>query len=343
MLSFQESILRWYDENKRILPWRDAPSPYSIWISEVILQQTRVDQGTPYYLRFLKTFPNVNSLAEADENSVLAVWQGLGYYARARKLHEAAKIIASGGNAFPNTYDSLMSLPGIGPYTAAAIASIAFGEVVPAIDGNAYRIISRVFNIADPITGNAARKGINSIAKEWISKSRPGDFNQALMDLGATICKPRNPICSSCPLQYGCEANFLKNFHERPVKISKKNSKHRFLIFDLHLSNKKVGFVKISQGNIWRNLFLFPFTEYENEELFVREVERMQEQGALMLCRDLHVLSHQKIHFNTRMLKSTIKPKGMVWRDLNRLEQTPVPAIITKILTHWEYKISRLI
>jgi|688.fasta_scaffold82644_5 A/G-specific adenine glycosylase len=333
MLSFQESILTWYDKNKRDLPWRNTAFPYFIWISEVILQQTRVEQGLPFYHRFVERFPNVQSLAAADENEVLAVWKGLGYYSRARKLHHAAKLIVENGSSFPNSFKTLLELPGIGPYTAGAIASIAYNEAVPALDGNAFRIMTRVFNISEPVSSSKAQKVINSLAKEWISKSRPGDFNQALMDLGSSICVPRQPICPSCPLNEGCEAFSLGNFHDRPVKTPKKPQKNRFLLFEVHLSKKKMGLTKVSEGNIWKNLYLFPFREFTNEEDWLSEVKSLKKEGVEILERGVHILSHQKLHFFTQVSTSTPSDSSrMKWVSEEELQGVATPAIVAKIL-----------
>lgn len=337
MLSFQECILRWYDKNKRDLPWRNTSSAYFIWISEVILQQTRVEQGLPFYHKFLQRFPDVQSLAEAEENHVLAAWKGLGYYARARKLHLAAKLIVEKGPNFPNTFNDLIELPGIGAYTAGAIASIAFNEPVPALDGNAFRIMSRVFNISDPVSSSKAQKLIHSLASEWISKSRPGDFNQALMDLGSTVCTPRQPNCPGCPLTTRCEARALSNFHERPVKMAKKPQKHRFLLFEVRLFEKSIGLTKVTEGNIWKNLYLFPFKEFINEEDWLSEGQLLKEEGEEILERGLHVLSHQKIHYFTRVLTmSSVDASRMIWIGEEEMQNIAVPVLITKILKQFK-------
>ncbi|MFM2038919.1 MAG: hypothetical protein RL432_1858 [Bacteroidota bacterium] len=339
MLSFQESILSWYDQNKRDLPWRNTASPYFIWISEVILQQTRVEQGLPFYHRFVERFPNVNSLAEAQENEVLAVWKGLGYYSRARKLHHAAKLIVENGPDFPESFSSLIKLPGIGPYTAGAIASIAYNEPVPALDGNAFRIMSRVFNISDPISSSKAQKLIQALANEWISKSRPGDFNQALMDLGSSICTPRQPNCPFCPLNAECDAFTLGNFHERPVKSPKKPQKNRFLLFEIHLVENKIGLTKITEGNIWKNLFLFPYKEFVNEQDWLSELEHLKREGGEILDRGLHVLSHQKLHYSSLVsTKSLADSSQVVWISEEELQYLATPVIVAKILNQYKNK-----
>jgi A/G-specific adenine glycosylase len=342
LLSFQESILGWYDQNKRDLPWRNATSPYFIWISEVILQQTRVEQGMPFYHRFVERFPNVNALATAQENEVLAVWKGLGYYSRARKLHHAAKIIVENSPTFPDSFNSLIKLPGIGQYTAAAIASIAFNEPVPALDGNAYRIMSRVFNIADNVASAKAQKQFIRLANEWISQERPGDFNQALMDLGSTVCTPRQPDCSKCPLNFGCEARALNNFHERPVKTSKKPPQNRFLMFDFLVNNDNLGLKKMEEGNIWKNLYLFPFREFASEQLLSEETARWERLGGETLPAGIHALSHQKIHYRTRIMPVENPEKTgyskLKWCSHEELEGTAIPAVATKIINQWNNK-----
>ncbi|HPR61276.1 MAG TPA: A/G-specific adenine glycosylase, partial [Prolixibacteraceae bacterium] len=208
---FSNKILKWYNINKRELPWRKTKNPYFIWISEVILQQTRVEQGKQYYLKFIDSFPDITSLAAASEDEILKTWQGLGYYSRARNLHKGAKQIVQNYNGiFPNKYHELLKISGIGPYTAAAIASIAFNIAKAAIDGNVYRVLSRVFEINAPIDSSTGKKTFDTLANKLIDNKQPGNYNQALMELGALICKPRNPICENCPLQNNCLAH--KNY-----------------------------------------------------------------------------------------------------------------------------------
>ena len=221
-MNFSKNVINWYSDNKRDLPWRHTVNPYFIWLSEIILQQTQVKQGLPYYKSFVKTFPTVYDLAKSDEQTVLKLWQGLGYYSRARNLHFTAKYIVNelGGN-FPNSYSEIIKLKGIGDYTASAIASIAFGETTAVVDGNVYRVLSRFFGIETPINSTKGIKEFKALATELIDKREPATFNQAIMEFGAQQCKPKKPYCIICPLQSGCVAFQTNKISELPVKLKK--------------------------------------------------------------------------------------------------------------------------
>ena len=265
-MNLSESLIHWYNQNKRPLPWRETRDPYKIWLSEVILQQTRVAQGIDYYHRFLIAFPEVRSLAEADEQDVLKLWQGLGYYSRARNMHYTAKEVVSKHNGiFPETSAGLIKLKGIGDYTAAAIASICFDEPVAVLDGNVARVISRLYGIDTPVDTNTGRKIITDLATGLLDTHHPGTFNQAVMELGALVCTPKSPACNICPLLFACEAlkrNQVENF---PVKTPKKAATVRHLNY-LVISYKKddVEFVlmrKRTGNDIWKNMYDFPCIE----------------------------------------------------------------------------------
>ena len=239
-MAFAETLIAWYDDHKRDLPWRGETDPYKIWVSEIILQQTRVQQGWDYYLRFLDNFPTVKALAEADEERVLKVWQGLGYYSRARNMHAAAREIMSEHHGkFPQTYDKILSLKGIGRYTAAAVASIAFHLPYPAVDGNVIRIVSRIFGICDDVTQPAVVKRITTICETQIDHKQPGVFNQAAMDFGALQCTPKNPKCDECPFQSDCYALNNNLTDILPIKKKKAEQKHRFFHYTVYLSNNQ--------------------------------------------------------------------------------------------------------
>ncbi|MDO8526466.1 MAG: A/G-specific adenine glycosylase [Deltaproteobacteria bacterium] len=218
-----EKILKWYDKNRRDLPWRlSKPDPYKTWISEMMLQQTQVDTVLPYYSRFLKQFPNVTRLAEASIDEVLKIWSGLGYYSRARNLHKAAGIIVhEHGGCFPSTRDALLTLPGIGPYSAGAIASIAFNEPVPLVDGNVIRVLTRLFALKGDPKAKPLHEKLWALAAGLVSKSRPGDFNQALMELGALVCTPKDWKCGICPLKKECQAFITKKVADYPTPPKK--------------------------------------------------------------------------------------------------------------------------
>ena len=227
-MRFSRIVLYWYITNQRDFPWRKSKCAYRVWLSEIILQQTKTSQGLSYYNKIIKTFPTIKELAEASEEQILKLWQGLGYYSRARNLHFTAKYIQYNLNGvFPNDYNSLLKLKGIGPYTAAAISSICFNEKRAAVDGNVYRILARVFNIDTAINSSKGIKTFQELANSLISDRNPGDYNQSMMDIGATICTPKNPKCNQCPLNSICHAHDNNTFDNLPVKIKKTKIKHR--------------------------------------------------------------------------------------------------------------------
>lgn len=217
-----ERLLAWYDDNKRALPWRGTQDPYAVWVSEIMLQQTQVETVKPYYAAWMSRFPTLVSLGQAEEQAVLQVWEGLGYYSRARGMLKAARqLLKDHGGRFPRTYTALMALPGIGDYTAAAILSIAFGQPIAAVDGNIRRVYSRWFAITDPLNSPSGNQRVSELAQQSLLADRPGDFNQALMDLGATVCLPKKPLCLLCPVQAGCQAYAQGRQDELPVAKAK--------------------------------------------------------------------------------------------------------------------------
>lgn len=265
-LAFTEIIVNWYFENKRNLPWRETSDPYNIWLSEIILQQTRIQQGMPYYYRFIEKYPSVFKLAKASEQEVLRTWEGLGYYSRARNLLKCAKEVVSGfSGVFPNSYKELIKLPGIGPYTAAAIASIAFDEKVPAIDGNVYRVLSRLFNISLDISSGKGKKTFQKLAESLMPENDPGIFNQALMEFGAIQCTPQNPSCDICSFHTYCQARIKGLQNDRPVKLNKpkKTIRHfHYLVFNYE---GRIYMNKRSTGDIWQGLYDFYLIEPNNK------------------------------------------------------------------------------
>lgn len=261
-MQFAHTLTAWYEENKRSLPWRGEHDPYKIWVSEIILQQTRVQQGWDYYLHFIEAFPNVRQLAAATEEQVLRLWQGLGYYSRARNMHAAAQqIMALHNGQFPNTYEEIRALKGIGDYTAAAISSIAFGLPHPAVDGNVLRIISRIFGVCDDISQAKTRKKITEICEKLIDKGHPDTFNQAMMDFGATHCTPQNPQCSSCPFQKKCYALGHNLTDTLPLKSNKIVKRERRFHFVCYIYNNSIILERRTNNDIWRNMYQFPMTE----------------------------------------------------------------------------------
>jgi len=262
-MKFQTNLIIWYSNNKRILPWRLAPKPYKIWLSEIILQQTQVKQGLPYFTKFITKYPTLKNLAEANEDQVLKMWQGLGYYARARNLLTTAKFIYNNlDNSFPDNYKDLLKLKGIGPYTAAAIASICFNEAVAVVDGNVYRVLARYFNINTSINSSNGIKEFKNLAQKLLDVKNPGEYNQAIMELGALICKPINPMCNKCPINDNCLALKNKTITKLPAKLKKQPIKKRYFNYLVTITDSdKIILNKRIKKDIWLNLYEFPLIE----------------------------------------------------------------------------------
>ncbi len=303
---FLDSIYHWYNNNSRDLPWRMTSDPYKIWVSEIILQQTRVAQGTNYYLRFIEKFPNVKFLANAHEDEVLKKWQGLGYYSRARNLHAAAKYIWNElDGVFPTTYPEILKLKGVGPYTAAAIASIAFELPYPAIDGNIYRVLSRYFGVFTPVDLDKGKKEVKEIAQELMPERNAGFHNQALMEFGALQCVPASPNCGKCPVQQTCYAITNKKVGELPVKTKKGKQSERYFYYYYIEYNDCTFLEKRIKNDIWKNLYQFPLFESkhslaDSELLSNENVNRFtkgNQANVISVSKPLkHVLSHQIIY-----------------------------------------------
>lgn len=257
-------IIDWYQKNRRDLPWRNTQNPYLIWLSEVILQQTRVEQGLPYYLKFTERYPTVADLAEAKDDDVMKLWQGLGYYNRARNMLATARLVhTTHGGQFPTTYDDLIKLKGIGPYTAAAIASFAFNEAKAVVDGNVYRVLARFFDIAEPINSTKGKELFASLAEASLNTSFPALHNQAIMELGATVCKPSSPLCGECTLRSACMAYQQQTIPMRPVKLKKQKPKERHLHFFFVVQQGRTYIRKRSAERIWHNLYEPPYIEIQ--------------------------------------------------------------------------------
>ena len=257
-----DTLINWYEQCRRDLPWRHNPSPYQVWLSEVILQQTRVSQGMDYYLRFIERWPSVDALAQATEEDVLKMWQGLGYYSRARNLHHCAQqVVEQYGGKFPADYEQLKKLKGIGDYTAAAIASIAFNLPHAVVDGNVYRVIARLYDIDTPININEGQTLFASLADELLDRNRPSLHNQAMMEFGALQCTPKNPACLHCPLQAHCLAFERQTVARRPVKLQKTKVKTRYFNYLVMRLGESIYLHKRSNNDIWKNLYDFPCIE----------------------------------------------------------------------------------
>lgn len=302
--SFAISLMEWYHHHHRPLPWRETNDPYKIWLSEVILQQTRVAQGMPYYQRFVEQYSTVYELAAASETAVLRTWQGLGYYSRARNLHACARVVVDQYNGkFPNTYQELLKLPGIGPYTAAAIASIAFQEVVPVVDGNVYRVLARIFGIETPINSTQGRHIFNQLAQRLIATTTPNVYNQAIMEFGAIQCTPAKPLCMSCMFKLDCAA-FRTNQQEKfPVKHPTVKVKQRFFHYLVIQVTDHLLMKVRKKGDIWEGLYDFYVVEdnqpHEFEKLrdeLVTLIQKHQLQVAKQPKLYKHVLTHRIIY-----------------------------------------------
>ncbi len=310
-----KSLIKWYEANKRELPWRDISDPYRIWISEIILQQTRVNQGLSYYLRFIERFPNVKALAIANEDEVLKYWQGLGYYSRARNLHKTAQIIAEKHKGkFPNSYTDIVLLKGIGAYTAAAVCSFAYNQAYAVVDGNVYRVLSRLFAIETPIDSNKAKKEFSELATNLLDKSKPGIHNQAIMEFGALQCVPVQPDCNACPFQKTCKAYKLDLVDKLPIKASKTKVRERFFNYFLIQYQSKIYIQKRTEKDIWQNLYELPLIEsnklFEPEEIgtndFLTNIENIEISSTTSTFK--HILSHQRIF--ARFFSVTVSDKN---------------------------------
>ncbi len=336
-MDFSNSLLLWYLQNKRDLPWRNTVNPYPIWLSEIMLQQTRVAQGLPYFLAFIEAFPSVFDLAKADEEQVLKLWQGLGYYSRARNMHKTAQIIAFELNGnFPNNYTDLLKLKGIGEYTAAAIASFAFDEVVPVVDGNVFRVLSRYFDVDTDIASSGAKKEFSALAKELIPSDNPALFNQAIMEFGALQCVPKNPNCEICIFNGSCAALQKKKVANLPVKLKKTKVTNRYFNYIIFLDNDHNTIInKRTEKGIWHNLYEFPVIETQEELDFetiaIKINENFSENKITSVAvynnqQIIHKLSHQKLHIN--FYKVTLSNKIIDGINLNSLRNFPFPIVI---------------
>ncbi len=338
---FSEKILLWYANNKRDLPWRSTHNPYNIWLSEIMLQQTRVAQGIPYYLKFVEHFPTVYDLAKASEEKVLKLWQGLGYYSRARNLHATAKnIVANYNGEFPNTYKELLKLKGVGDYTASAIASISFKEPEPVVDGNVYRVLSRYFGIATPINSTEGIKYFKEIAREVMSTVDIRDYNQGIMEFGAIQCTPKGPNCNNCPLNDSCVALKDNLVLELPVKLKKLKVKNRYFNYVIVVDAEEHILIQQRTGKgIWQNLFEFPLIE-TTKEINIEELKRhIEDIVSLDNVSDMHQynenkivhkLSHQHLHTKFWLVKTKNKLKQGV--PLKSLSKYPVPVLIADVI-----------
>ncbi|MBL7899396.1 MAG: A/G-specific adenine glycosylase [Crocinitomicaceae bacterium] len=335
-MDFTTSIQKWYRQNQRELPWRSTNNPYHIWLSEVILQQTRVEQGMPYYLRFVEKFPRIKDLANAPEDEVLNLWQGLGYYSRARNLHAAAKtVLQKHKGVFPSTYREIIELKGVGEYTAAAVASIAFDLPHAVVDGNVYRVLSRVFKISTPIDSSAGKKEFQLVADELVDPKNPGIHNQALMEIGSLICTPSKPDCENCPLNHLCMSFADKTYLNFPVKQGKTKVRKRNFHYLIITDGKKVILKKRTEKDIWIGLYDFRLMESDETEKQIEK--RIRKLDPVSVKRELqltHILSHQKIEatFWYVSVKKIVLENRERSVNIKDLDQYPMPRLLIRYL-----------
>lgn len=345
-MDFYNILIKWYLQNKRDLPWRKTVDPYQIWLSEIMLQQTRVAQGMPYFFSFTKEFPTVKDLADAPEEKILKLWQGLGYYSRARNLHKTAQYISNDLNGvFPDSYKELLKLKGVGEYTAAAIASFSYNESVPVVDGNVFRVLSRYFDIESDIALPATKKEFAALAQELMPKDNPAIFNQAIMEFGALQCVPKSPDCSVCVFNESCAALQKGKVNKLPVKSKKVKVTNRYfnyLILEDVLGNTLIQ--KRTAKGIWHNLYEFPLLETETiadfdlvskkakNEIFsdytIISIEDYSESTVI------HKLSHQHLHIQFWKIRVQDKIENGI--DSQKLKTFPFPIVIYNFIEKQE-------
>lgn len=346
-MTFYKLLIDWYLQNRRDLPWRKTPHPYPVWLSEIMLQQTRVAQGLPYFNKFIAAFPTVQDMANAPEEKVLHLWQGLGYYSRARNLHATAKMVAFDlGGSFPDSYAGLLKLKGVGDYTAAAIASICYGEAVPVVDGNVYRVLSRYFGITTDISSSGAKKEFTALAASLMPAGQASAFNQAMMEFGALQCVPKSPDCAVCIFNDTCAAYATGRVAELPVKLKKQKVTDRYLNYIVVKDAAgKLLVQRRSEKGIWHGLYQFPLLETEvftSNEATVPLIRSFAQLGfeperITLLSPEvvIHKLSHQKLHIRFWEVTTTLTLQDAV--EPERLKNIPLPIVLHNFATrHWQ-------
>jgi A/G-specific adenine glycosylase len=338
-MNFADELVKWYQNNKRDLPWRNTTDPYLIWLSEIILQQTRVEQGLPYYLRFMEKYPDVSSFAAAPEDDILKLWQGLGYYSRGRNMLKTAQYIQEHYDGkFPQTYAELIKLKGIGEYTAAAISSFSANEAKAVVDGNVYRVLARYFGIDDAINSTIGKKKFQSVADELLNKQHPAMHNQAMMEFGAMVCKPKNPACGICPVRTGCYAFTSNATTTLPVKLKTVKIKERFFNYFLITDGNTILMNKRGEGDIWANMYDLPLIETASA-IAVEELMSLPETieyfGLNPTIIDIvspkkHVLTHQHLHIRfVKLSQPSVKNKaGWIFTEVINLKKLALPKVI---------------
>jgi A/G-specific adenine glycosylase len=346
---FSKIVVEWYKINLRELPWRETKDPYFIWLSEIILQQTRVNQGLPYYKKFIEAFPTVIDLANASEQKILRLWQGLGYYTRARNLHKCAKAVASEYNGeFPSTFEKLKTLPGIGDYTAAAIASIAFGEPVAVVDGNVYRVLSRIYGIDTPVNSPQGKKVFSELANKLISSNKPDLHNQAVMEFGALFCTPANPSCDTCPFKSTCVAYENSLQQVLPVKTPSKKVRKRYFYYFAIQKGKSLLMKTRSEKDIWHGLSDFYLIEkkrpHDPEKILMEDKTLKKLLGRKKVTEISgiykHVLSHQIIFSRFIQLEVSgnldLNGSGLKFYSRKKIAELPKPVLISRFLSDYQ-------
>jgi len=346
MQNFSKHLTLWYLKNKRNLPWRNTIDPYKIWLSEIMLQQTRVAQGMPYYLKFLAAFPKVKDLADAQEEEVLKLWQGLGYYSRARNLHATAKYVTYElGGVFPGNYESLKKLKGVGDYTASAIASICYKEPKAVLDGNVFRVLARLYGINTAINSSEGGKIFSKLAQSLIDERCPDIHNQAIMEFGATHCTPKKPLCESCIFNSNCIGLKNSQIGELPVKLKTLKVKKRYFNYIVPIINTESTLLKKrSEKGIWANLYEFPLIETKGSVLFSELKAEIQQSGMFSESFELsvfnekeivHKLSHQHIFTKFWVVTTQEKLKGAI--SFSETEKYPVPVLIENFINEFSF------
>ena len=334
-VTFSNKLINWYNHNKRDLPWRKTKDPYKIWVSEIILQQTRIEFGIKYYNKFLKRYPDVKKLANSKEIDLMKIWEGLGYYSRALNMLKTAKIVLNSFNGvFPLEYEQLIQLPGVGDYTASAISSICNDELQVVVDGNVLRFLSRMHKIDLPIESIKTKKYFKKLGFKLIQDVKPGDFNQALMDYGSTICKPKKFDCNSCLFSIDCKAYNSNSVENYPVKKKKIKLKDRFLNYVVVVTNdNKTQIKKRDSSGIWKNLYEFPLieTKIETSAKQISKELDLNLKDLLSVKKINHRLSHQLLHITFFVYKVDYKLDDLV--DINALASYPFPKPINKFIS----------
>lgn len=352
-MNFTQTVLLWYCNNKRELPWRSVKDPYLIWVSEIIMQQTRVEQGREYFMRFKERFPTVISLASAEEEDILHLWQGLGYYTRARNMGIAARdIVKHFEGVFPSGYNEILSLKGIGKYTASAIASIAFNLPFAVTDGNVIRFFARYFGITEPVDRNTGLRPIEKLAEKYLDPENPGDYNQAIMEFGALQCKPGKPDCSQCPLSEGCFAFKYGLVDDLPVKSKRIKPRDRYFNY-LVIINKEssqtptILLKKRTDKDIWRNLYDFPMVETDapvsiKKLTTLQPFKEMTAGGDIIRIQAGEIIMHQLTHQTIRATFFIIDIElhsnpQFVKVPFEHLHQYPIPKLIRNFIDGFLY------